>query len=124
MTTYEFLTSAHEYADPYPLFHQLRDHDPVYQTDFGYWYVSRYADVMALLRDTRLTSGRDAIADALGVERGTASRPHLCLDAVARRSRTHPGAGPRQSRLHPARGRSDATDDQAAGRTIRRDHRR
>ena len=70
MTTYAFLTSAHEYADPYPLFHQLRDHDPVYQTDFGYWYVSRYDDVMALLRDTRLTSGHDAIADALGVGEG------------------------------------------------------
>jgi cytochrome P450 len=70
VTTYAFLTSAHEYADPYPLFHQLRDHDPVYQTDFGYWYVSRYDDVMALLRDTRLTSGRDAIADALGVGEG------------------------------------------------------
>jgi cytochrome P450 len=70
VATYEFLSSAHEYADPYPLFHRLRDHDPVYQTDFGYWYVSRYDDVMALLRDTRLTSGRDAIADALGVSEG------------------------------------------------------
>jgi cytochrome P450 len=55
--------------DPYPLFHELRDHDPVYETDFGYWYVSRYDDVVALLRDTRLTSGR-GVPDSLGVTDG------------------------------------------------------
>jgi cytochrome P450 len=55
--------------DPYPLFHRLRTHDPVYETDFGYWYVSRYDDVVRLLRDTRLTSGR-GVPDSLGVTDG------------------------------------------------------
>ncbi len=55
--------------NPYPLFDRLRDHDPVYQTDFGYWYVSRYGDVVSLLRDTRLTSGR-GVPDSLGVTDG------------------------------------------------------
>jgi cytochrome P450 len=51
------------------LFHRLRDHDPVFETDFGYWYVSRYDDVVSLLRDTRLTSGR-GVPDSLGVTGG------------------------------------------------------
>ena len=55
--------------DPFPLFDRLREHDPVYETDFGYWYVSRYDDVVSLLRDTRLTSGR-GVPDSLGVTGG------------------------------------------------------
>jgi cytochrome P450 len=51
------------------LFHRLRNHDPVFETDFGYWYVSRYDDVVSLLRDTRLTSGR-GVPDSLGVTGG------------------------------------------------------
>jgi hypothetical protein len=69
---YDF-TSAETRDDPFPLFHRLRDHDPVYETDFGYWYVSRYDDVVALLRDTRLTSGR-GVPDSLGVTGGPLRR--------------------------------------------------
>jgi cytochrome P450 len=66
--TYDFFSDqTRDY--PFPLFHRLRDHDPVYETDFGYWYVSRYDDVVALLRDTRLTSGR-GVPDSLGVTGG------------------------------------------------------
>ena len=66
--TYDFF-SPETRDNPYPLFDRLRDHDPVYQTDFGYWYVSRYDDVVSLLRDTRLTSGR-GVPDSLGVTDG------------------------------------------------------
>jgi pimeloyl-[acyl-carrier protein] synthase len=65
---YEFFSDETR-DDPFPLFDRLRDHDPVYETDFGYWYVSRYDDVVALLRDTRLTSGR-GVPDSLGVTGG------------------------------------------------------
>ena len=65
---YDFFSDATR-ADPFPLFHRLREHDPVYETDFGYWYVSRYDDVVRLLRDTRLTSGR-GVPDSLGVTGG------------------------------------------------------
>jgi cytochrome P450 len=65
---YEFF-SAETRDNPFPLFDRLRDHDPVYETDFGYWYVSRYNDVVTLLRDTRLTSGR-GVPDSLGVTGG------------------------------------------------------
>ena len=51
------------------MFNRLRDQDPVFETDFGYWYVSRYDDVVSLLRDTRLTSGR-GVPDSLGVTGG------------------------------------------------------
>lgn len=67
-TTYDFFSDATR-DDPFALFHQLREHDPVYETDFGYWYVSRYDDVVRLLRDTRLTSGR-GVPDSLGVSSG------------------------------------------------------
>jgi cytochrome P450 len=65
---YEFFSDETR-DNPFPLFDRLRDHDPVYETDFGYWYVSRYDDVVALLRDTRLTSGR-GVPDSLGVTGG------------------------------------------------------
>ena len=65
---YEFFAEETR-DDPYPLFDRLRTHDPVYETDFGYWYVSRYDDVVRLLRDTRLSSGR-GVPDSLGVTDG------------------------------------------------------
>lgn len=41
----------------------------MYQTDFGYWYVSRYADANALVRDGRLGSGR-GVPDSFGLTSG------------------------------------------------------
>ncbi len=55
--------------DPYPFFDRLREDDPVYQTDFGYWYVSRYDDIVALVRDPRLGAGT-GVADSLGLAHG------------------------------------------------------
>lgn len=55
--------------DPFPLFARLREHDPVYRTDFGYWYVSRYDDASSLLRDPRLEPG-SGVPDSLGVTGG------------------------------------------------------
>jgi cytochrome P450 len=55
--------------DPHPLFRALREHDPVYDTGFGYWYVSRYDDVVALLRDERLVAGQ-GVPDSLGLSAG------------------------------------------------------
>src|SRR4051812_48209814 len=66
--SYDFF-SEETRDNPFPMFDRLRDHDPVYETDFGYWYVSRYDDVVSLLRDTRLTSGR-GVPDSLGVTGG------------------------------------------------------
>jgi pimeloyl-[acyl-carrier protein] synthase len=46
-------------ADPYPFYAWLRDEHPIYfDTEHGFWLVTRYADVDAALRDPRLLSGR------------------------------------------------------------------
>ncbi len=35
--------------DPYPHYHALREHDPVFLSPWGDWYLSRYADVAGVL---------------------------------------------------------------------------
>jgi cytochrome P450 len=46
-------------ADPYPLFRELRDVDPVHRSEIvGGWVLTRFADVKASLTDTRLSSDR------------------------------------------------------------------
>jgi cytochrome P450 len=44
-------------ADPFKPYRRLREEDPVHRSPLGAWFVSRYADAHALLRDRRL--GRD-----------------------------------------------------------------
>jgi cytochrome P450 len=41
------------HADPYPHYHRLRARDPVHASPFGYWILSRYADIEAVLKDPR-----------------------------------------------------------------------
>jgi cytochrome P450 len=55
--TYDFF-SYDTVVDPYPTFDRLREQDPVFATNFGYWYVSRYEDANRLLRDGSLGAGR------------------------------------------------------------------
>src|SRR5690349_14560859 len=39
-------------VDPYPVYRRLRDEAPLYRTDeVGFWAVSRFADVSAVLQD-------------------------------------------------------------------------
>lgn len=53
------LLSPEFYHHPYPVYHTLQQHEPIHWSDdMGAWYVTRYADVAALLRDPRLTSNR------------------------------------------------------------------
>ena len=67
--TYDFFAPSTR-DDPYTLFNRLRTNDPVFETDFGYWYVTRYDDVAKLLRDPRLIAGQ-GVPDSLGVHEGT-----------------------------------------------------
>jgi cytochrome P450 len=48
-----FLTAAGR-ADPYPLYHQLRQTAPVHRAKLGMWVLSRYDDCWAAMRDPRL----------------------------------------------------------------------
>jgi pimeloyl-[acyl-carrier protein] synthase len=57
----EWLLAPQFTADPYPAYAQLRTHDPVYWSEaWGCWVLTRYADVVASLRDpqTFRNSGR------------------------------------------------------------------
>src|SRR5881296_2087016 len=45
------------HADPYPFYHRLRSSAPVYQAPTGLWVLTRYDDVVMVLRDARF--GRD-----------------------------------------------------------------
>jgi cytochrome P450 len=44
-------------ADPYPFYRRLREQDPVHRSGLGFWVLTRYDDVVTLLRDPRF--GRD-----------------------------------------------------------------
>src|SRR5258705_6830916 len=48
-----FFTTAGR-ADPYPLYHRLRQSAPVHRTKLGMWVLSRYDDCRAPMRDPRL----------------------------------------------------------------------
>ena len=41
------------HSNPYPFYHRLRSEDPVHQTETGFWVVTRYPDVVTVLRDPR-----------------------------------------------------------------------
>ncbi len=43
------------HRDPYPLYARMRREHPVYRSSGGVWYLTRYADVDAALRDPRLS---------------------------------------------------------------------
>lgn len=58
-TTTELLYDPRDPAvrmDPYPHYQRLREKDPVHKSPFGYWILSRFREVEAVLRDTRVTS--------------------------------------------------------------------
>lgn len=45
--------------DPYPMYARMRREHPVYRSSRGIWYLTRYADVDAALRDVRLSKDRE-----------------------------------------------------------------
>ena len=62
----QLLVSPAMYSDPYPIYHQLREEDPVHWSDvWGCWVLTRYADVVAVLRDYRRFTNVGRIASFL-----------------------------------------------------------
>ena len=54
----ETLLTPEGRADPYPRYRQLRDVAPVHRSDLGaVWFLTRWADCNAVLRDPRLGKG-------------------------------------------------------------------
>lgn len=71
-------------ADPYPLFHSLRDEDPVYWSErVDGWVLTGYPAVVAILRDPRVSSNRHTDARTqlpeAAREQARALREHLSL---------------------------------------------
>jgi cytochrome P450 len=60
-------------ADPYPMYHRLRAEDPVHHSPLGFWVLTRYPDVMAMLRDPRLI--KEPIAAFVAARFGMAVPP-------------------------------------------------
>jgi hypothetical protein len=51
------------HEDPYPIYQRLRDEAPLYHNERrGFWALSRYADVIAALKDTERLSNRYGVA--------------------------------------------------------------
>ena len=65
-----FLPEVH--ADPYPLYHRLRAEDPVHRNGPGFWVLTRYADVVAVLRDPRMSRDPRRSAQYQLIQRGNA----------------------------------------------------
>jgi len=60
-------------SDPYPTYHRLRAEDPVHHSPLGFWVLTRYPDVMAMLRDPRLI--KEPIAAFVAARFGMAAPP-------------------------------------------------
>jgi cytochrome P450 len=74
MSDFTFNPMAPEFvADPYPTYHRLRAEDPVHQSPLGFWVLTRYEDVVSVLRDPRLI--KEPIAAFVAARFGLAAPP-------------------------------------------------
>jgi len=71
-----FLPEFH--ANPYPFYHRLRATDPVHRTPMGLWVLTRYDDVVSVLKDPRF--GREEFAQTLANVYGEGARSMLFRD--------------------------------------------
>jgi cytochrome P450 len=74
MSEIHFNPMAPEFlADPYPTYHRLRTEDPVHWSPLGFWVLTRYDDVVAVLRDQRFAKEPmiAAVAARFGISPGT-----------------------------------------------------
>lgn len=69
-------------ADPYPTYHRLRAEDPVHHSPLGFWALTRYEDVVAVLRDPRLA--KEAIASFVAARFGVEVPPGIGLSMLDR----------------------------------------
>src|SRR5438067_376617 len=101
-------------ADPYPTYHRLRAEDPVHHSPLGFWMLTRYEDVVAVLRDARFA--KEAIATLV------AARFGVPVPAGVGGGPEEPRRPPGPRRLLPRAHRG--APDLAAGRHALGPHRR
>ena len=68
-------------ADPYPTYDRLRREDPVHHSPLGFWVLTRYDDVVSVLRDARFA--KEAIAAFVAARFGVPT-PGLGLSMLDR----------------------------------------
>jgi pimeloyl-[acyl-carrier protein] synthase len=69
-------------ADPYPMYQRLQADDPVHHSPLGFWVLTRYADVIASLRDPRLI--KEPIAAFAAARFGMTVPPGIGLSMLDR----------------------------------------
>jgi pimeloyl-[acyl-carrier protein] synthase len=69
-------------ADPYPTYHRLRAEDPVHRSLLGFWVLTRYEDVVAVLRDPRFA--KEPIARFVAARFGMAVPPGMGVSMLDR----------------------------------------
>src|SRR5262247_4172147 len=69
-------------ADPYPTYHRLRAEDPVHHSPLGFWVLTRYEDVSAVLRDARFI--KEPLAALVAARFGVSVPPGLGLSMLDR----------------------------------------
>ena len=75
------LTEPAFLEDPYPVYRQMRQQDPVYWSDaLGHWVLTRYDDVLAATRNPALSSATTEVSVRAQL-RG--SDPALAADLTA-----------------------------------------
>lgn len=68
-------------ANPYPIYHRLRTQDPVhYRLQQGDWLLTRHADIMAVLKDTRFGHSESLVSES-SVEQNTHPLIRLRLES-------------------------------------------
>ncbi len=84
--------------NPYPYYAYLREHAPVYQVpDFG-WMISRYDDVLSVLRNPRVFSSVNLLGSMGDLNPFPPAAPPLEWE---RSTRPHAAAEIGQPRLYP-----------------------
>ncbi|HXV99067.1 MAG TPA: cytochrome P450, partial [Anaerolineae bacterium] len=59
----QLLCSPQFFANPYPIYHQLRSTNPVHWSEAWHcWVLTRYADVVTVLREPRYFSSTDRLS--------------------------------------------------------------
>jgi cytochrome P450 len=69
-------------ADPYPTYHRLRREDPVHLSPLGFWVLTRYEDVVSILRDGR--AAKEAIQEVVAAKLGVQPSPRSALSMLDR----------------------------------------
>ena len=69
-------------ADPYPTYHRLRDEDPVHHSPLDFWVLTRYDDVVAVLRDPRFI--KEPLVSVVAARFGVTVPPGVGLSMLDR----------------------------------------